>query len=169
MVGISTKGNDPGEESQRYDHPSRNLNIEELLVRHYLPQDLEQCRGLWAELTQWQGEIYQDLGIGGKDPGKYFDGHLSHVGAENIWVAVSEGLIAGMAGLIRGKSSAEIEPVVVNSSFRGRGVARRLIETIAKLAREKGIYELTVRPVARNEAAIAFFHTMGSATQATLN
>ena len=57
------------------------------MIRTYQPTDLEACRRLWAELTQWHRDIYESPDIGGKDPGRQFDTHLDNVGAEHIWVA----------------------------------------------------------------------------------
>src|SRR4029453_18386226 len=60
-------------------------------VRGYEPGDLEWCRGLWVELTQWHRDIFDSPGIGGDNPGLAFDEHLAKVGAENIWVAEDNG------------------------------------------------------------------------------
>ena len=69
-------------------------------VRGYEPRDLDACRGLWVELTQWHRDIFNAPEIGGDDPGRAFDEHLANVGAENIWVAEVDGRLAGLAGLI---------------------------------------------------------------------
>jgi hypothetical protein len=59
-----------------------------LIIRNYEPQDLETCRALWRELTDWHREIYEDVTIGGDHPEKYFDKHLATIRPEQIWVAV---------------------------------------------------------------------------------
>ena len=46
------------------------------VVRAYESRDLDACRGLWEELTQWHRDLYQNPGIGGDDPGRFFDRHL---------------------------------------------------------------------------------------------
>jgi GNAT superfamily N-acetyltransferase len=128
-------------------------------VRGYEPRDLEACRGLWVELTQWHRDIFDSPEIGGDDPGRAFDEHLAKVGAENIWVAEVEGRVIGLAGLIPDPS--ELEPVVVSEAHRGHGIGRLLAETVVSAARERGARTIQVRPVGRNVEAIRFFHELG--------
>jgi len=55
-------------------------------IRRYQPQDLEDCRSLWADLTTWHRELYLDSTIGGDDRGAGFDAHLAEVGRnESGW------------------------------------------------------------------------------------
>jgi GNAT superfamily N-acetyltransferase len=128
-------------------------------VRGYEPRDLEVCRRLWVELTQWHRHIYESPEIGGDDPGRAFDEHLAKVGAENIWVAEVEGQVVGLAGLIT--EDFELEPVVVAERYRGVGIGRLLAEAVVSAARARGARTLQVRPVARNVEAIRFFHELG--------
>jgi GNAT superfamily N-acetyltransferase len=126
-------------------------------IRAYESRDLEACRRLWEELTEWHRELYGRPEISG--PGS--DAYLERVGAENVWVAESDGSIAGLAGLIVDGSRGEIEPVVVAAGHRGRGIGRALVEAVVAEARRRGLRQLKVRPVARNEAALAFFQRSG--------
>ena len=128
-------------------------------VRGYEPRDLEACRGLWVELTQWHRDIFDAPEIGGDDPGRAFDEHLAKVGAENIWVAEVDGRVAGLAGLI--PDVPELEPVIVAEQHRGQGIGRLLAEAVISAAREGGARTVQVRPVARNVEAIRFFHELG--------
>ncbi|MCP4361412.1 MAG: GNAT family N-acetyltransferase [Chloroflexi bacterium] len=132
-----------------------------LVIRHYKPGDLEACRYLWFELTDWHRDLYNSPTIGGENPGLLFDEHLTLVGADNIWVAEVDGNVVGLTGLISDVDEPELEPIVVNSSYRGLGIGRRLIETVMEAARQKGVRQLKVRPVGRNEQAIQFFHEQG--------
>jgi GNAT superfamily N-acetyltransferase len=127
----------------------------------YAAEDLAACRALWEELTEWHRHIYESPEIGGPDPGRHFDEHLEQVGAENIWVAEAGGQVVGLAGLIPGEDEAELEPLVVSEAYRGMGIGRQLAETVVAAARARGAQQLKVRPVARNERAIRFFHEMG--------
>jgi GNAT superfamily N-acetyltransferase len=140
-------------EARRTDTP--------ITIRPYRPEDLESCRDLWVELTEWHRHIYQSPGIGGPDPGRHFDEHLNHVGPEHVWVAEVDARVVGLAGLIPGEEEAELEPLVVSAPYRGLGIGRQLAETVIEAARTRGVGQLRVRPVARNELAIRFFHELG--------
>jgi GNAT superfamily N-acetyltransferase len=130
-------------------------------VRGYRPTDLQDCRDLWVELTNWHRRIYENPDIGGEDPGRQFDAHLERVGPDCIWVAEWGGRIVGLAGLIRDQDDAELEPLVVRDAHRGRGIGRQLVQTVIDAARRDGSRRLGVRPVARNGSAIRFFHGAG--------
>ena len=86
---------------------------EALVVRLYTDGDADACRRLWAELTQTHRDLYEDQTFGGDDPGRGFDEHLDHVGADRIWVAESGGAVVGLAGLMVDDEHAELEPIVV--------------------------------------------------------
>lgn len=137
------------------------VNAEDTVtIRRYRPEDSGACRGLWEELTEWHRRIYDGPDIGGPDPGRRFDSHLDRVGPDHIWVAEMDGRVVGMAGLIPG-DEAELEPIVVSEPFRGSRIGRRLAETVIAAVRDSGIRQLRVRPVARNDLAIRFFHSLG--------
>lgn len=130
-------------------------------IRSYEPRDLEACRGLWVELTEWHRGLYGSPGLGGPDPGRFFDRHLDRVGPRNLWVADAGGRVVGLAGLIREGDQAELEPLIVSSSYRGRGIGRRLAQAVLDAARQQGAGHLAVRPVARNRRAVRYFHSLG--------
>lgn len=129
-------------------------------VRGYEDRDLDACRGLWEELTQWHRDIFDAPEIGGSDPGKAFDEHLAKIGADSIWVAEVEGAVVGLAGLLSDPDF-ELEPIVVGEQHRKRGVGRLLASTVVDAARERGARTVQVRPVGRNVEAIRFFHELG--------
>jgi GNAT superfamily N-acetyltransferase len=130
-------------------------------TRKYQPRDLEQCRALWKELTDWHREIYQDPTIGGLHPEEYFDKHLSEIGQDWLWVAVHDSQVVGFTGLIMKGEGAEIEPLIVSKSYRRKGIGKQLVETVINQARNKGIRFLNVKPVARNIQAIKFLYEEG--------
>jgi GNAT superfamily N-acetyltransferase len=132
-----------------------------LAIRPYTPADLESCRALWTDLTQRHRDIYEDPSIGGESPGLYFDRHLARVGADHIWVAEGEGKVLGLVGLIVEDQEAEVEPIVVASGYRSRGIGRALLNAVVLEAEKLGVRFLNVRPVARNAEAIAFFNHAG--------
>lgn len=133
----------------------------EVVVRRYLAKDLDACRALWVELTDVHRIIYESPEIGGSQPGLQFDEHLARVGPENLWVAEIDDRVVGLTGLILGDGEAELEPLIITHARRGRGIGTRLAETVVVAAREAGFGTLSVRPVARNAAAVQFFHARG--------
>ena len=122
-----------------------------MIVRNYVPTDLQQCRSLWSEMVERHREIYDDPSIGGENPGIEFDNHLNNVGAERIWVAASDEEVFGFVSLIVDGEQAEVEPMVVASEHRGRGIGRKLLNCAAEEAKRLGVLCLYVKPVARNE------------------
>jgi ribosomal protein S18 acetylase RimI-like enzyme len=133
----------------------------DLIIRNYESQDLLQCRALWGQLTERHREIYQDPKIGGETPELKFDEHLASSGSEQIWVAVEEQKVVGFVGLVEKGNEGEVEPIIVAKSHRGRGIGKRLLETVIEQAKLKQVRLLSVRPVARNVEAIEFFHDLG--------
>lgn len=129
-------------------------------IRPYEESDLEACRSLWAELTQRHRDIYRDQTIGGTEPGLYFDKHLERGGEQNLWVAVSDENVVGMVGLML-EGDPEVEPLVVNSEFRNRGIGSKMLKHAIEKARESKVRYLSIRPVARNQEAISLFHKTG--------
>jgi GNAT superfamily N-acetyltransferase len=57
-----------------------------------------------------------------------------------------------------------IEPVVVGSAWRGRGVGTALLAHVRRAATERGHRWLMLKPVGRNIDAIRFFHREGFGT-----
>ena len=135
----------------------------DLTIRGYQDGDLETGREMWDQLTEAHRIIYDSPGIGGDNPGLQFDGHLAKVGAENLWLAERGGEVVGMTGLQPGsdEGSLEIEPIVVTPEARGLGVGRALIEHLIDVIKDRGLRDLNVRVVGRNEDAIRFYHEMG--------
>jgi GNAT superfamily N-acetyltransferase len=132
-----------------------------VVVRRFETRDADACRALWAELTGWHRELYDDLSIGGDDPGSGFDDCLEELGQECLWVAEDAGAVVGVAGLIVRGRKAEVEPVVVSAPRRAGGVGRALVEALVHEARARELDQVVVRPVARNADAVAFFHGLG--------
>lgn len=116
---------------------------------------------LWGELTDAHRVIYDDLSIGGDEPGRYFDKHLSRTGQDRIWIAELHGEVIGMVGLIVEEQEVEVEPLVVASGHRDKGIGKLLLDHVIKECKKLGMRYLSVKPVARNAKAISIFHSYG--------
>lgn len=138
--------------------------MNETTIRQYRPSDLDPCRRLWVELTQRHREIYNDPTIGGESPGFYFDRHLAQVGPDRLWVAEHEGEVVGLVGLMVDEREAEVEPIVVGSANRGRGIGHALLNRMVEEAKRLSMCYLSVKPVARNLEAISFYYDFGFRT-----
>jgi GNAT superfamily N-acetyltransferase len=132
-----------------------------IVIRKYLESDREQCRCLWRELTEWHREIYQDATIGGEHPEDYFDKHLAKVGPDQLWVAEVGSKVVGLAGLIVGEHEAEIEPLIVSKTHRGKGIGKQLIETLVFESKKRRMHFLNIKPVARNIKTVKFLYKQG--------
>ena len=130
-------------------------------IREHQDGDLESCTQLWRELTQRHRDIYFDQSIGGDDPGVTFENYLKKTNLAGIWVAEQDTLVIGMVGLLVYGNDAEIEPIVIRSDFRSRGVGTLLIEKLKIEAKQRRAGYLSIRPVARNIEAIKCFHRAG--------
>lgn len=133
----------------------------EIQIREYQGQDLNGCRELWEELTAWHREIYSDPTIGGENPGLYFDTHLAKAGPKHLFVALDGDDVVGLAGYLLVEGEAEVEPLVVRNTHRGRGIGTMLLDAVVRRLEGTGIKSLTVRPVMRNVRAIEFFRKRG--------
>jgi ribosomal protein S18 acetylase RimI-like enzyme len=131
------------------------------IIRRYRPDDLEACRSLWTDLTDWHRQLYADETIGGRNPGEGFDAHVAEVGPERIFVAEVDGRVVGLAGMIVRGRKVELEPLSVRAGCRGLGIGRELAEAVVAAARAQGAEQIVVRPTGRNADAIRVFHTLG--------
>jgi GNAT superfamily N-acetyltransferase len=133
------------------------------LVREYEERDRAACRALWAQLTQWHRDLYDDQSIGGDDPAGWFDRYLEEKHPVAVWVAEVTGRVVGFTGALplEGGTRYELEPIVVDSELRGQGVGATLARAVIDRARADGMRGVEVRPAARNSAAIRFFHDHG--------
>jgi N-acetylglutamate synthase-like GNAT family acetyltransferase len=64
----------------------------------------------------------------------------------------------GLVGLIVEGDEAEVESLIVSNRYRGKGVGKKLVETVIFESRNLGIKFLSAKPVARNIQAIQFFY-----------
>jgi putative acetyltransferase len=84
------------------------------------------------------------------------------VNGARFFVARQDGQAIGCAGyLVRGDGSAEVKSVFVDPTWRGRGIAGRLLEAIEAAARSDGIRLLQLETGARSPDALALYRRLG--------
>jgi GNAT superfamily N-acetyltransferase len=137
--------------------------VGEPVVREYEERDRDACRALWAQLTQWHRDLYDDQTIGGEDPAGWFDRYLEEKEPIAVWVAELDGRVIGFTGALplEGGSRYELEPIVVDAELRGRGIGDSLARAVIERATTDGMRGVEVKPAARNTDAIRFFHSHG--------
>jgi GNAT superfamily N-acetyltransferase len=114
-------------------------------------------------MARHHAEIYEDPSITGDDPGRGFDEYLGRAERYGTWVAVSDSKILGFAGLLSSREmlEGEIEPVIVTSNARGKGIGTKLLQFVTEEAKKRNIRFLSIRPVARNKGAISLYVKSG--------
>jgi GNAT superfamily N-acetyltransferase len=133
-------------------------------VRPYRPVDHRPCRDLWAELTEHHRDLYDDESLGGPDPGAGFEEYLTRLDLTGLWVADhAEDGVVGMVGLLLKGRAGEVEPVVVTQRRRSQGIGTALLAHVAREAQRRGMAQLTVTPMSRNETAIRCLYRAGYA------
>jgi GNAT superfamily N-acetyltransferase len=128
-------------------------------VRSYRPGDHAAGRRLWSELTNQHNRMYGGVA---DDAGAGFEEYLTRLDLGGLWVAehADDGVI-GMVGLVVRGRGGEVEPVVVTTSHRHKGVGRLLLRHVAAAAKKRGMTSLTISPASRNVDAIRSLHAAG--------
>jgi GNAT superfamily N-acetyltransferase len=125
-------------------------------IRKYRPSDIEACRSLWAELTQKHRDIYNDQTIGGENPGNNFDFYIKRKNLAGPWVAIFDGQVIGLTGLLVEGEEADVEPAIVSKQYRTQGVGTAMVRHVIQEAKKLGIRFLSAKPLARNIEAMSF-------------
>jgi len=130
-------------------------------IRRYRPDDLEQCKALWTELTVWHRQLCADESIGGADPGAAFEAAPRAGRARADLRRRTDSRLVGLAGMIVSGRQVELEPLSVRAGCRGLGIGRELAKVVVAAARAEGAEQVVVRPTGRNADAIRVFHSLG--------
>lgn len=136
----------------------------DVLVREYQAADRLACVELFRELAQHHATIFEDPEIAKAFSEKYVDEYFQRADYCGTWVAVADGKVVGIAGLLLTNETpkgGEIEPVIVNHTMRSQGIGTKLIERAVKEAKKCGVRFLWISPVARNAGAIALYTRLG--------
>jgi len=138
-------------------------------IRAYRPSDHNACRALWGELTEHRTRLYGEPAPSERDPGAGFEEYLTQLNLSGMWVADhNEDGVVGFIGLMLDGRAGEVEPVVVISLMRGRGIGRALLLKVADEARNRGLRRLTVSPAVRDVSALHTLHSAGFGTLASV-
>lgn len=131
-------------------------------MRPYRPADHRACRALWAELTEYHRDLYDDPTLGGADPGAGFEEYMTRLDLTGLWVADhAEDGVVGMVGLLLKGRAGEVDPVVVTQRRRGRGIGTALLHHVAQEARRRRMSRLTVSPLSRNQMGLRCLYAAG--------
>ncbi|MFI3238365.1 MAG: ribosomal protein S18-alanine N-acetyltransferase [Lachnospiraceae bacterium] len=76
-------------------------------------------------------------------------------------VARIEDEVVGMCGLLYSFEEAEVSNVAVLPTYRGRGVAKRMLEELLNVGSEQGVEAFCLEVRASNEAAISLYKSTG--------
>jgi ribosomal protein S18 acetylase RimI-like enzyme len=135
-----------------------------VVIREYRNTDHDACVALQHELAQHHAVIYGDPAIAEHDPVRSLDKYLALANHAGTWVAETDGKVIGFVGLldvIGEEGVVEIEPMVITTAYRDRGVGSQLVAYVKETAKKKGYRFLSVRPELRNEEAFKLYVKLG--------
>ena len=133
-------------------------------IRPYRPADHNACRGLWGQLVDHRNRLYGHRSAE-PDPSAGFEEYLTQLNLSGMWVAEdgADGVVGFVGLMIEGRAG-EVNPIVVTSGRRGRGIGRAMLAKVVEEARRRGLSELSVSPPTRDRSALRALHTAGFAT-----
>ena len=73
--------------------------------------------------------------------------------------------VVGICGVKKIFEEGEISNVAVRPGFRGRGISRRMLETLLQEARDDGVEDFTLEVRAGNDVAIRLYESLGFLTE----
>ena len=135
-----------------------------IIIRNYRANDLDACCSLMAQLARHHALIYGDPSIADHDPVQSFNALISDGQNRAISVGEADGHVVALADLTVSREEAEIEPIVVDTTYRGQGIGTALLVHAVSESKKRGIRFLSIKPVARNQEAIRLFVKAGFKT-----
>jgi putative acetyltransferase len=139
-----------------------------IVIRKYTGADYDQVRDLFIRINRELApaamrerfEAYIATAIGGEL------GQLQDVFAEAkrnaFWVVETDARIIGTFGIeSHGQEITELRRMYLDSRYRGRGIAQRMLLHAEVRARELGFSKLILSTAEVQEAAMAFYRKMG--------
>jgi ribosomal protein S18 acetylase RimI-like enzyme len=131
-------------------------------IRRAESKDLEALTALLVELFS----IEEDFLIDRSKQRRGLERMLNNP-AGSLWAAEADGKVIGMCSgqlmvsTAAGGPSALVEDVVVDSPWRGRGVGKRLVQSVSQWASEQGAARLQLLADQTNHSALAFYEHLG--------
>lgn len=88
--------------------------------------------------------------------------YSSLVSPDTVYLIVrSKGKLIGYCGLLQSLDEADITNVAVAEEFRGRGIARQMLEKLMCLGKGRGIERYTLEVRVSNEPALRLYQRLG--------
>jgi putative acetyltransferase len=92
-----------------------------------------------------------------EDPERYFLGR-----GGQIFVALHDGQVVGTCAVLpHGQDEVEVAKLSVANSFRGRGLARSLVERCIEWAREQGVRRVVLVSNSQLQTALRLYESLG--------
>ncbi len=115
--------------------------------------------------VDWRPDIYMDT-----DPVLPYDRYLAHLAEQQVYVADLEGEAVGLliclvrhisGGPVRERDVLFVDSMAVEERYRGRGIGRKLFDTVLQLCREQEYDGLELQVNARNTKARDMYEKYG--------
>ncbi len=133
----------------------------DIKIRKNRDSDYEVCLSLYEELSRYYADIYGDPAIAEGDSGRWLESLRNSHEYTGTWIAEADGRVAGLASLLINGEEGEIEPVIVSTPFRNKGIGTMLVRHLVDEAKNRKVRFLNIRPTARNEKAISLYVRLG--------
>ena len=136
----------------------------DIKIRNARPDDLDAMTDLLQELFSIEADFEVDEQRQHRGLSMMLDGCRKH---RCVQVAESEGMVVGMAtgqmlvSTAEGGMVALIEDMVVHGPYRGAGIGRMLMESVASWARRRGATRLQLLADRTNFQALDFYDKIG--------
>jgi GNAT superfamily N-acetyltransferase len=135
-----------------------------VFIRNAEVCDIDAMIGLLETLFAIETDFSFDSGRQRRGLSRMIGGCMKH---KTIKVAETQGRVVGMASAQTVISTAEgglaalVEDVVVDADFRGRGIGRRLVESLHGWAENLGVTRFQALVDTENRPALAFYRKNG--------
>jgi len=153
------------ETQTKFIEPTKHKNINNMnpIIRKATIKDIEAMTGLLYQLFS----IEEDFTFDEVKQKRGLELVVSNTESAIAFVAEIDGKVIGMLtaqtniSTAEGSISAVLEDMVIEKSFRGKGIGKKLMQAMEDWAREKGIKRLQLLADKTNSPALAFYNKLG--------